>query len=210
MSSLKRLYIGGIRSSCFIKILLYFKKKGAFIISSKIDQILCVSDGSFSLSPQQNVDMKDLEKGDAASVILSSQPLSNSSHSTASPKSFLALGISEAKGDKMISGFEGRALSPLTVMRFQPSAGDAMLSGLGYSDGDMGFDVPTLDGLLGAGGGPGLMLDGDMNQEAYMEAGQDLQLSPQAFHSSGDTFVVRESSPMTVLNDIKQGEGCAS
>ncbi|GFQ98689.1 zinc finger protein 541 [Trichonephila clavata] len=35
-------------------------------------------DGSFSLSPQQSVDMKDLEKSDATSVILSNQPLSNS------------------------------------------------------------------------------------------------------------------------------------
>ncbi|GIY07467.1 zinc finger protein 541 [Caerostris extrusa] len=48
------------------------------------------------------------------------------------------------------------------------------------------------------------LLDGDMNQEAYMETGQDLQLSPQAFHNSGDTFAVRESSPLTGLGDNTQ------
>ncbi|GIY07468.1 zinc finger protein 541 [Caerostris extrusa] len=121
-------------------------------------------DGSFSLSPQQSVDMKDLEKADATSVILSSQPLSNSSLSTgsnASPKSFMAVGINEAKSDKMISGFDGRmdGLSPLSViavsayqdtghpspsvpssilsrthvLRFHPS-GDTMLSALNYND----------------------------------------------------------------------------
>ncbi|CAL1266686.1 unnamed protein product [Larinioides sclopetarius] len=205
-------------------------------------------DGSFSLSPQQSVDMKDLEKADAASVILSSQPLSNSSLSTgsnASPKSFMAVGINEAKSDKMISGFDGRmdGLSPLSViavsayqdaghpspnvpssilsrthvLRFHPS-GDTMLSALNYNDSDMlqegGFDVSsshtfsTLDGLLGATGTGGMrlpdLLDGDMNQEAYMETGQDLQLSPQAFHNSSDTFTVRESSPLAGLTDNTQ------
>ncbi|GIX66669.1 mitotic deacetylase-associated SANT domain protein [Caerostris darwini] len=204
-------------------------------------------DGSFSLSPQQSVDMKDLEKTDATSVILSSQPLSNSSLSTgsnASPKSFMAVGINEAKSDKMISGFDGRmdGLSPLSViavsayqdtghpspsvpssilsrthvLRFHPS-GDTMLSALNYNDSDMlqegGFDVSsnhtfsTLDGLLGTSGTSGMvsdLLDGDMNQEAYMETGQDLQLSPQAFHNSGDTFAVRESSPLTGLVDNAQ------
>ncbi|GFQ87091.1 mitotic deacetylase-associated SANT domain protein [Trichonephila clavata] len=205
-------------------------------------------DGSFSLSPQQSVDMKDLEKSDATSVILSNQPLSNSSLSTgsnASPKSFMVVGINENKSDKMISGFDGRmdGLSPLSViavsayqdaghpspsvpssilsrthvLRYQPG-NDTMLSALSYNDSDMlqegGFDVSsshtfnTLDGLLGSTGAGSMrlpdLLDGDMNQEAYMETGQDLQLSPQTFHNSGDTFAVRESSPLTGLNDNTQ------
>ncbi|KFM70855.1 hypothetical protein X975_22852, partial [Stegodyphus mimosarum] len=90
-----------------------------------------------------------------------------------------------------------------------------MLSALNYNESDMlqegGFDVPsshafsTLDGLLGSASAPGMrlpdLLDGDMNQEAYIEAGQELQLSPQAFPNSGDAFPVRESSPLTGLND---------
>lgn len=208
-------------------------------------------DGSFSLSPQHTVDMKELEKGEAASVILSSQPLSNSSlsGSNASPKSFMALSISETKNDKMISGFDSRndGLSPLSViavsayqdvghpspnlqnsllhrthvLRYNPGS-DTMLSALNYNESDMlqegGFDVSsthsfTLDGLLGTGGAPGMdLLDGDINQESYMETGQDLQLSPQSFPKIGDVFTVRENSPLTGLNDsthIKPGN-CSS
>lgn len=204
-------------------------------------------DGSFSLSPQQTVDMKDLDKAEAASVILSSQPLSNSSlsGSNASPKSFMTLSINETKNDKMISGFDGRddGLSPLSViavsayqdvghpspnihgsllhrthvLRYNPGS-DTMLSALNYNESDMlqegGFDVSsthsfTLDGLLGTGSAPGMdLLDGDMNQEAYMETGQDLQLSPQSFANNSDAFNVRENSPLSGINDtshIKAG-----
>ena len=204
-------------------------------------------DGSFSLSPQQSVDMKELEKAEAASVILSSQPLSNSSlsGSNTSPKSFMTLNISETK-DKMISGFDSRndGLSPLSViavsayqdvghpspnlqssllhrthvLRYNPGS-DTMLSALNYNESDMlqegGFDVSsthsfTLDGLLGTGGAPGMdLLDGDINQESYMETGQDLQLSPQSFPKISDVFSVRESSPLTGMNDsthIKTGK----
>ncbi|XP_054714606.1 uncharacterized protein LOC129224210 [Uloborus diversus] len=200
-------------------------------------------DGSFSLSPQQSVDMKDLEKADAASVILSNQPLSNSSlsaGSNASPKSFMALSINETKNDKMISGFDGRVdgLSPLSViavsayqdvghsspnvpssilsrthvLRYHPGS-DTMLSALNYNESDMlqegGFDVPsshnfsTLDGLLSSASAPGMrlpdLLDGDINQETYIEAGQELQLSPHNFPKMGDSFAIRESSPLTGL-----------
>lgn len=193
--------------------------------------------------------MKELEKAEAASVILSSQPLSNSSlsGSNASPKSFMTLSISETK-DKMISGFDSRndGLSPLSViavsayqdvghpspnlqssllhrthvLRYNPGS-DTMLSALNYNESDMlqegGFDVSsthsfTLDGLLGTGGAPGMdLLDGDINQESYMETGQDLQLSPQSFPKISDVFSVRESSPLTGVNDsahIKTGKCC--
>ncbi|XP_015926760.1 zinc finger protein 541 [Parasteatoda tepidariorum] len=198
-------------------------------------------DGSFSLSPQHSVDMKDLEKNDASSVILSGQS-SLSTGSNASPKSFMALSINETKNDKMISGFDGRVdgLSPLSViavsayqdaghpspnvpssmlsrthvLRFHPGS-DTMLSALNYTESDMlqegGFDVPsshtfsTLDGLLGTATAPGMrlpdLLDGEINQEAYIEAGQELQLSPQTFPSANDAFAVRENSPLTGLSD---------
>ncbi|KAG8190117.1 hypothetical protein JTE90_026687 [Oedothorax gibbosus] len=181
-------------------------------------------DGSFSLSPQQSVDMKDLEKTEATSGLLSGAPSNNPS-----PKaSFL-----EDKSDKMISGFEGRVdgLSPLSViavsayqdvghpspnmpssilssrtgathvLRFHPSGHDTMLSALNYSDSELGgFDTGhsfggALDGLLGASG---VRLPDLLDQEAYMET----DLSPQpAFHGGGDAFSVRENSPLASIAD---------
>lgn len=89
------------------------------------------------------------------------------------------------------------------MLRFHPNGPDTMLSALSYSDSELGaFDsggpgFGGLDGLLGAGGAVQHLLD----QEAYMET----DLSPQAY-SGGDTFSVRENSPIGELQDNKSGE----